>query len=233
MATEFKETKWANIFAEGIKIEDLSFKPVILEELKNLDGKKVLDIGCGNGNYTKILAERGALVTGIDFSEKQIELARKINPHENVTYLTLDGGNMPKIEDNSMDFVFMKLVVPSLESKSKLSEVLSEIKRVLKQNGEFIFVILHPLYLLSKHPLDRPISFKEEKYFDEGSNFQSEAITNKGNKMIFEETHFSLTYLTKIMVENKLLIERLIESKAVPEENHYLPIYLIIKGIAL
>lgn len=233
MAKEFKENKWTNIYAEGIKIGDLSLKPIILQELKNLKDKRVLDLGCGNGYYTKILAEKGAKVIGIDFSPNQIEIAKRINEHKNLNYIVLDGERLSGIQNNSIDYIFMSLVIPSIENKEKLEKILSEIKRVLKKNGEFLFVILHPFYLLSNHPLDHPKNFKEENYFNEGSNFQSEALTNKGNKMIFEECHFSLTYLTKLMNENDLVIQKLIESKSVPEEKHYLPAYLIMKGISL
>lgn len=205
--------------------------PVIKETLKDLKGKRVLDLGCGDGKYTRILAEKGAIVTAIDFSEKQIEKAKEKNSQENITYFVCDAGDMKNISNNSIEFVFMNLVVPSLENKKKLIEVLTEIKRVLKQNGEFLFVVLHPLYVLSKHNLDHPTDFDVRNYFNEGSSYHAEALTNKDNKMIFEESHFSLTYITKIMNENDLVIKRLIESKEVPEEEHYLPAYLIIEGI--
>lgn len=45
--------------------------------LKNLQGKRVLDIGCGDGQNSVILAKLGAHVTGIDISPKSIELAQK------------------------------------------------------------------------------------------------------------------------------------------------------------
>ena len=45
--------------------------------LKNLQGKRVLDVGCGDGQNSVILAKLGAHVTGIDISPKSIELAQK------------------------------------------------------------------------------------------------------------------------------------------------------------
>ena len=42
-----------------------------------LVGKKLLDIGCGGGLFTEAMAERGALVTGIDPSEELIKTARR------------------------------------------------------------------------------------------------------------------------------------------------------------
>lgn len=46
-----------------------------LEECKNVNGKKVLDIGCGSGRLSVELAKRGAYVVGIDFSPKMLNMA--------------------------------------------------------------------------------------------------------------------------------------------------------------
>src|ERR1700681_2946603 len=45
--------------------------------LGDLRGKAVLDVGCGDGSNSVLLAKLGALVTGIDLSPKSIELARR------------------------------------------------------------------------------------------------------------------------------------------------------------
>jgi len=43
----------------------------------NCQNKRVLDYGCGSGSYTIWLAKHGAIVTGIDISDKRIEQAKK------------------------------------------------------------------------------------------------------------------------------------------------------------
>lgn len=48
-----------------------------MDKIFGLAGKKIVDFGCGPGLYTSRFAERGALVTGVDFSERSIEYARK------------------------------------------------------------------------------------------------------------------------------------------------------------
>ena len=46
-----------------------------LEECKNVNGKKILDIGCGSGRLSIELAKRGARVVGIDFSQNMLNMA--------------------------------------------------------------------------------------------------------------------------------------------------------------
>jgi 2-polyprenyl-3-methyl-5-hydroxy-6-metoxy-1,4-benzoquinol methylase len=48
---------------------------LILEDLKDVEGKRVLDAGCGSGRYCVALAERGASVVGVDFSQPMLEIA--------------------------------------------------------------------------------------------------------------------------------------------------------------
>lgn len=58
---------------------------VTLKECGDLKGKSVLDIGCGSGRYTAALAQNGAQVTGIDFSENMLDLARRLAAENKVS----------------------------------------------------------------------------------------------------------------------------------------------------
>ncbi len=94
----------------------------------------VLDAGCGDGFFTKILAKlsRTQSVTGVDISSKAIELAKNKNPD-----LEFYQGELNKIplDSNSYDFVSMVEVIEHLVD---VDGVLEEISRVLKPNGLFL-----------------------------------------------------------------------------------------------
>src|SRR3989344_7270142 len=51
--------------------------PAVLSFLKKVKGKKIIDIGCGSGIYTRILKKKGAKVVGIDISQTLFEIAKK------------------------------------------------------------------------------------------------------------------------------------------------------------
>lgn len=60
-----------------------------LDHQLGLDGKSVIDLGCGPGLYTRRLARRGASVVGIDFSPNSLEYARGRDT-ENIEYIEAD-----------------------------------------------------------------------------------------------------------------------------------------------
>ncbi len=78
------KTLFNQIFRKAIYWRfDLTF-----EALKDGDGKRYLDIGCGSGRHATLLAERGAHVTGVDFSDEMLELARQYAKSRDVSART-------------------------------------------------------------------------------------------------------------------------------------------------
>lgn len=230
MATDFSSKKLTKTYAEGVIAEELSLKPIILKLVGNTKNKKVLDLGCGDGRYSVIFAKQGADVIAIDASAHQIDIAKKVNHHPNIKYIRSDISNLSLIGGNSIDVIFMNMVIPDLDGQKKLQKTFSEASRILKRNGKFIFSTLHPLYLSPEQDIsDKAINFKKRNYFKEGSNYKASAITKFGNKMVFNETHFSLSYISKLIMKNNLIIKLLTESKQVPSKDIFLPKYIVIE----
>lgn len=101
------------------------------------EGLKVLDVGCGGGFSCEFMARRGAIVSGIDQSQKCIEKAQE---HANNNYLSIDYtyGFAEKLfyKDHSFDAV---ICVDVLEHVADVNKVIAEIYRVLKFGGVFFF----------------------------------------------------------------------------------------------
>lgn len=99
---------------------------------------KFLDVGCGGGLATEELAKAGFDMTGMDMSPRSLETARKHaeeNGVKNVKYVEGSAYKIP-FADASFDGVVMSDV---LEHIHDLHQVISEISRVLKPNGVFVF----------------------------------------------------------------------------------------------
>lgn len=99
--------------------------------------KAVLDLGCAGGFMAEALAQRGARVTGIDPAADAIDAARA---HAHAGGLSIDydvgvGEEMP-YDDASFDAV---VCVDVLEHVADLNKVLSEVARVLRPGGLFLF----------------------------------------------------------------------------------------------
>ena len=87
--------------------------PATFKLLGNVRGRLVLDLACGEGYNTRILAGKGAEVTGVDFSEKMIELAEKEEKKEKlgIRYLPADASDLSQLPSSHFDIVtcFMSL----------------------------------------------------------------------------------------------------------------------------
>lgn len=112
--------------------------PAVIRAGKIDSHSRVLDIGCGPGNSTIALGKTGAKVTGIDFSQKMIDVATSTYPE--LDFKLADTENIPE-NDSTFDAVIANYVVHHLADPEK---VFLEIARVLKPNGRFVFVVWGP-----------------------------------------------------------------------------------------
>lgn len=117
--------------------------------IKSLDIKphdNVLDLCCGTGDLAgltkKIQSE--ACVTGIDFSENMIDIAKDKYP--NVQFFQGDATSLP-YEDNTFDIVTMGFGLRNIQNAEKAVE---EVYRILKPNGKFLHLDFGEKNLISK-----------------------------------------------------------------------------------
>lgn len=112
--------------------------PSTLSMLGNIKGKKILDIGCGAGIYSKIMHKKGALVKGFDLSDEMLRIAKLENPD-----LDLRKGSFYKIPfKEQFDIAIAPLVIDYAKDWNK---VFSQVNSRLKRDGEFIFSIGNPI----------------------------------------------------------------------------------------
>jgi len=141
--------------------------PTTLKILGNVKNKKILDGGCGTGIYAKILTKKGAIVKGIDLSEKEIEIAKKENPR-----VEFKIGNAQKLpyKNKEFDIVLAALALAHLQNWNR---VLKEIYRVLKPNGIFIFSEGNPISDCIRLKGNKKIEIRKN-YFDEKTKIRAE-----------------------------------------------------------
>ncbi len=119
--------------------------PAMFRMLGEIRGKRVLDLGCGEGHNTRMLASRGARVTGVDFSGKMIGLAIQEEKRKKlgIDYYVSNAGNLRRFKNSSFDIVACFMALQDIEN---YKAAIKEVFRVLKRRGRFVFAIPHPCF---------------------------------------------------------------------------------------
>ena len=127
-------TDWAATYDSDRNLTRDLDQLVTRETLGNLRCKSVLEIGCGTGKNTALLAQIGERVLALDFSAGMIEKAREKLSLDNVTFDTADITRPWAVQSHSIDLISCNLV---LEHIRDLSFIFAEAFRVLVETGRF------------------------------------------------------------------------------------------------
>lgn len=106
---------------------------------------RVLDAGCGYGQYTGWFARQGAQVTGCDGAAAMLEFAREGQPECRFDLADLTG-TLP-YPDGMFDLVFCNQVLMDLP---KIDRTMEEFARILKPGGRLWFSIVHPAFYIGE-----------------------------------------------------------------------------------
>jgi len=94
--------------------------------------KKVLDVGCGTGLFAFKIAKKGSKVTGIDYSEEAIKIAKTTHIHKNLKF------QLSNVNDNIDDKYDTVTSIGTLEHMDNPLQTLKIFKKYLKPNGKII-----------------------------------------------------------------------------------------------
>lgn len=140
--------EWYDRYLREHPIYDEVVFPCLLALLDSVQGQAICDLACGQGWFSRELARRGALMTGIDLAEQQIALACRYEEQEplSITYHLDDAQVGASLPDKSFDgcvCVLALMDIPNIEAVFRTS------RRILKTDGWFVFVITHPCFTSS------------------------------------------------------------------------------------
>jgi ubiquinone/menaquinone biosynthesis C-methylase UbiE len=128
------------------RFDKLRYLPSLVD-FEGYRGKTFLEVGCGIGTDLVRFAKGGAIATGVDLSATAIELARKNAEQAGVDLrLELANGEALPFEDSSFDAVYAHGVLQYTADPKRMVE---ECRRVLKPEGEAIFMVYNRLSWLN------------------------------------------------------------------------------------
>lgn len=120
---------------------DLLEQPAMQKLLPDLRGKTVLDLGCGYGHNCLDFVHRGAkTVTGIDLSQKMLEIARGESADPKITYINENMTELSKLH-MKFDFIYSSLAFHYVEN---FLSFVRDIYTALNAGGQLLFSQEHP-----------------------------------------------------------------------------------------
>lgn len=121
---------------------------IVMELLGDLKGKKVLDVGCGDGKFTSALTSRAVEVQGIDLSKRAILFAK--NLVRKATFLVVDASHLC-FKNETFDIITCLDVMEHLPENER-ERTIREVYRVIKKKGILIFSVPSKnMPLIKKH----------------------------------------------------------------------------------
>ena len=145
-------------------------KPAVLKLLGNIRGKKIVDLGCGDGYYSRFFAKNKAQVTGIDFSPTSIAIAEHLEKKEKlgIKYFHADIAHLPFLKNESFDIALAEMVLVTIPTQKKLRAIVKEVKRIIRKNGILVISKGHPTAFFDRTTEFYKWSFDNPKtsYFD-------------------------------------------------------------------
>jgi ubiquinone/menaquinone biosynthesis C-methylase UbiE len=137
--------RWAMVYDHDANPLPALEEPVMMRMMGSVQGKRVLDVGCGTGRHTLWLQAAGAQVTAMDFSAGMLSKAKQKPGMSSVEFLVHDLHQPWPVAERSFDAIISGLVMEHLQH---LVPFFTEIRRVVKPGGKVVLSTLHPAMFL-------------------------------------------------------------------------------------
>jgi SAM-dependent methyltransferase len=197
---------WIDGFTEGADPEYVEqILPLAVDELSGFG--RVLDVGCGDGQISRLLAGSGARVMGIDPTWNQIRIA-----HERgggAAYVRSGAAELP-FADGSFDAAVACLVFEHIDD---VDAAITEVARVVRPGGRFSFFLNHPLlqtpgsYWIDDHTVEPP-----EQYWRVGPYLAEQSFVEQVELGVYIRfVHRPLSRYLNALADHGLVLEHMIE----------------------
>ena len=147
-------------------------------------GMRILDVGCGTGNFSIKLAKMGCEVVAIDISKEMLKIAEKKAKEESlgIEFYHMDVHNMG-FEDNCFDGV---VSVTAFEFLSDPKNAMEEMFRVLRPNGQLVIGTINrdsewgKMYSSKKAGENSVFKYADLKTMEDLKGFKSDYLVDTG-----------------------------------------------------
>ena len=139
---------WDDTVGEGNPTQRLILGPATERLLGVRPGQRILDLACGNGHFARRMAELGADVVAVDFSERFLERARRRPPPSrgSVEYRRVDltdPGELRGLSGRPFDAAVATMALMDVSDLGPLFDILPGL---LRAGAPFVFSVTHPVF---------------------------------------------------------------------------------------
>ena len=180
---------WNARMGEGNDFHKQLVEPSQLRLLGSVEGKRVLDVACGNGQFARKLAELGATVVGIDAAEGMVRNARARSAPGpgSVEYRVVDAtaeAALLALGERSFDAAVCTMAIMDIASVVPLARALT---RLLKPGRRLVFSVTHPCFNSPNITMTAEVEDRDGKIVEDFSikvNRYATAYTARGLAMV-------------------------------------------------
>jgi SAM-dependent methyltransferase len=165
--------------------------PALFQLLPDVNSKRVLDAGCGEGYLCRKLARRGARVTGVDYSREMLALAQeRTDAALGIRYVHGSCEDLSFLDAGAFDIVVSNMVLQDLPDHQA---ALNSFHRALTESGLLVFSVSHPCFTTPDSGWVRDgdgnkLYWKVDRYFVEGTYEQPLPHDTEDPVLIFHRT---------------------------------------------
>ncbi len=179
--------------------------------MNNINGAKVLDLGCGEGESLEYLFNKGAKeIWGLDISKEQINKAQIRFPQFKDNFLISPMEEEVNIPNNYFDYI---ISIFSIGYTSDLNSTFKNSYKYLANDGKFIISWTHPFYYCLDIVDDKVVI--NRSYFNE----ESEIITKGPDKVNLAQNNMMISTVINTASDNGFYLDKLYEEETILKDD--------------
>ena len=208
--------QYAEKFGKVYALRHLYFLgPALMNFLGDIQGKTVVDLGCGTGINSALCKDKGAQVVGVDISKEMLKIAWR--SYSGIDFIYGDAQELDKHIPKPVDIVFASQVFLTIQNRKKIQTIFKQVASILKPTGKFIFTDAHFFRRDMMYDDFLALNFpKKFSYFKSGKLY--DVILKSPNSTVtmhFKDTFWNLTDYLSFIKAGGFVIEDIYEPKPV------------------
>lgn len=189
-----------------ISVDDVHYAPLCagekeLQLLGDVEGKAILEIGCGGGQNAVCLSRWNGRVTAVDPSMAHLKYAKDLDQtyETGVDFVRGRAEQLSVFKQNRFDIVLSSLVFDFI---ADIDDVFWHVFRVLRSEGLFVFSVIHPVMnAVGWHLMGDPDAFDVGNYFEQKEEFDTLWDFQDGTRRNLRHYNHTVENLFNALVE--------------------------------